>query len=108
LKRSTQVFEPLASVYWAQHQIAPAKKEFLNARNESPNDPLTNLYLGDIAVGDREFSDALRYLKVAERGRADPFRTHLLLGKCFRGQGDVENARSEFRAAIQTSPNIWG
>ena len=103
---ATGIHFAIGVAYWAQHQIPPAKKEFLNALKESPNDPLTNLYLGDIAVRDREFSDALRYLKVAERGQADPFRIHLLLGKCFRGQNDLENAKSQLRAAIQTSPNI--
>jgi tetratricopeptide (TPR) repeat protein len=92
--------------YWALHQFAPAKKEFMDALKESPNDPLTNLYLGDIAVRDREFVDGLQYLKVAEQGQADPFRVHLLRAKCYRGQHNLGNAKSEFLTAIQARPNV--
>lgn len=103
---ATGIHFAIGVAYWAQHQIGPAKKEFLDALKENPNDALTNLYLGDIAVRDREYDDAVRYLKVAEQGQADPFRIHLLLGKCYRGRREFEKAKSEFRAAIETSPNV--
>lgn len=103
---ATGIHFSIGVAYWAQHEIASAKQEFLHALRENPNDPLTNLYLADIAVRDREFDDAMRYLKVAEQGQADPFRLHLLLGKCYRGRRDFEKAKQEFRAAIDASPNV--
>lgn len=103
---ATGIHFAIGVAYWAQHQIAPAKQEFLEALKENPSDALTNLYLADIAVRDREYQDALGYLKVAERGPADPFRVHLLLGKCYRGQRELEKAKLEFRAAIDASPNV--
>jgi len=45
-------------LYWAQHQMDAAEKEFMEARQENPNDALTNLYLGDIAVYERRFAEA--------------------------------------------------
>jgi tetratricopeptide (TPR) repeat protein len=92
--------------YWVQYEIAPAKEEFLLALKENPNDALTNLYLGDIAVRDREYEEATRYLKAAGQGQADAFRVHLLLGKCYRAQREFEKAKLEFQAAISTSPNV--
>lgn len=103
---ATGIHFAIGVAYWAQHQIIPAKKEFLSALQERPNDALTNLYLGDIAVRDREYGDALRYLEIAERGQADPFRVHLLRGKCYRGQRELENAKTQFLAAIAINPNV--
>jgi tetratricopeptide (TPR) repeat protein len=104
--QATGIHFAIGVAYWAQHQITLAKKEFLSALEESPNDALTNLYLGDIAVRDREYGDALRYLEIAERGQADPFRVHLLRGKCYWGQRELEKAKTEFVAAIAISPNV--
>lgn len=97
---ATGVHFAIGVAYWIQRQIEPAKKEFLQAFRENPNDPLTNLYLGDIAVRDREYSDALKYLDLAEKGQVDLFRVHLLLGKCYRGQHKMEKAKAEFLTAI--------
>jgi tetratricopeptide (TPR) repeat protein len=103
---ATGIHFAIGVAYWAQYEIAPAKQEFLQALKENPNDALTNLYLGDIAVRDREYEAALGYLKVAEQGQADPFRVHLLLGKCYRDQREFEKAKLEFRAAINTNPAV--
>ena len=103
---ATGIHFSIGVAYWVQHQIPPAKTEFLQAAKEDPNDPLTNLYLGDIAVRDREVSDALRYRALAPRGQAAPFRVHLLLGKCYRGQKETEMAKKEFSNAIQIDPNV--
>lgn len=92
--------------YWAQHQIPPAKKEFLEAFKENPGDPLTNLYLGDIAVRDRDYDNAVRYLTVASQGNVDPFRVHLLLGKAYRGQHQLAEAKTELLAAAAANPKV--
>jgi len=90
--------------YWVQLQIDAAEKEFLDARKENPNDALTNLYLGDIAVHKRRFAEAIDYLRVAQKGQPGMSQLHVLLGKCYQGQNDLENAKAEFLAAIEADP----
>jgi tetratricopeptide (TPR) repeat protein len=90
--------------YWVQHQMDAAEKEFIDARKENPNDALTNLYLGDIAVHERRFAEALDYLRVAQKGQPGMSQVHLLLGKCYLGQNDREKAKAEFLAAIEADP----
>ncbi len=90
--------------YWAQHQLEPAEKEFTEAWKENPRDAMTNLYLGDIAVHERRFTDCLGYLRVAQLGEPRMLQVHLLLGKCYRGQNDPDAARTEFVAAIKADP----
>jgi len=103
---ATGIHYAIGVAHWVQHQIGPAKKEFVEALKENPNDPLTNLYLGDIAVRNREYTDGLMYLRHAEKGAADMFQVHLLLGKCYRGQNELELARNEFDAAIKVDPAV--
>ncbi len=90
--------------YWAQQRMDLAEKAFKDAWNENPNDALTNLYLGDIAVRDQRFSEALRFLLVAQRGQPNMSQVHVLLGKCYLGQKEPEKARAEFLAAINADP----
>jgi tetratricopeptide (TPR) repeat protein len=90
--------------YWVQHELDPAEKEFTEAWKENPHDGMTNLYLGDIAVHERRFADALGYLRVAKQADEDMPQVHVLLGKCYRGQNDSEAARIEFLAAIKADP----
>jgi tetratricopeptide (TPR) repeat protein len=94
----------IAVAYWAQHQIDSAEKEFMDAWKEDPNDAMTNLYLGDIAVRRRRFVEAFGYLRVAQKGQPDMPQVHLLLGKCYQGQNDLEKAKAEFLAAINADP----
>jgi tetratricopeptide (TPR) repeat protein len=90
--------------HWVQHELDAAKKEFLDALKENPNDALTNLYLGDIAVHEERFTEAHGYLSLAERGQPSMPQVHVLLGKCYRGENDPEKAKMEFLAAIQADP----
>jgi predicted Zn-dependent protease len=62
------------------------------------------LYLGDIAVRDQRFSEALRFLLVAQRGQPNMSQVHVLLGKCYQGQKEPEKAKAEFLAAINADP----
>jgi tetratricopeptide (TPR) repeat protein len=90
--------------YWAQRQMEPAEKAFKDAWKENPNDVMTNLYLGDIAVRYQRFSDALKFLLVAEFGQPKMAQVHILLGQCYRGQNELEKAKAEFLAAITADP----
>jgi tetratricopeptide (TPR) repeat protein len=102
---ATGIHFAIGVAYWIQRQLEPAKKEFLEAYRENPNDPLTNLYLGDIAVRNREYADAFKYLDIAEKGQVEKFRVHLLLGKCYRGQHELGKAKAEFLTAIAVDSN---
>lgn len=102
---ATGIHFAIGVAYWIQRQIEPAKEEFLQAYIENHYDSLTNLYLGDIAVRNREYSDAFKYLEIAEKGQVEMFRVHLLLGKCYRGQHQLEKAKSEFLTAIAADSN---
>ncbi len=90
--------------YWAQLRLDLAEKEFRDAWKENPNDALTNLYLGDIAVRDQRFSEAFRFLLVAQRGQPNMSQVHILLGKCYLGQNEPEKAKAELLAAINADP----
>jgi len=94
----------IAVAYCVQHQIDSAEKEFMDAWKEDRNDALTNLYLGDIAVRRQRFVEALGYLRVAQKGQPGMAQVHLLLGKCYQGQNELEKAKAEFLAAIDADP----
>jgi tetratricopeptide (TPR) repeat protein len=65
---------------------------------------MTNLYLGDITVQKGHFEEALMYLRIAQKGHLELPQIHLLLGKCYRAQNDLEGAKTEFVAAIKADP----
>ena len=90
--------------YWAQRQMEPAEKAFKEAYKENPNDAMTNLYLGDIAVRDQRFSEALPYLMVANQAQPHMPQLHVLLGQCYQAQKELPKAKAEFQAAIAADP----
>jgi len=90
--------------YWAQRQAAEAEKEFSLALQENPGDPMTNLYLGDIAVQEQRFPEALTYLQTAQKAHLEVPQMHVLLGNCYQAQHDLGNAKAEFLAAINADP----
>jgi len=102
---ATGIHYAVGVAYWVQHDMDAAKKEFVDALKENPNDALTNLYLGDIAVHHEHFAEARDYLNVAERGQPGMPQVHVLLGKCYRGENEPEKAKTEFLAAIQADPS---
>ena len=102
---ATGIHYAVGVAYWVQHDMDAAEKEFVDALKENPNDALTNLYLGDIAVHHEHFAEARNYLNVAERGQPSMPEVHVLLGKCYRGEHEPEKAKTEFLAAIQADPS---
>jgi tetratricopeptide (TPR) repeat protein len=101
---ATGMHYAIGVAYWAQHQLDAAKKEFTESLKESPNDGMTNLYLGDIAVHEEHFAEALGYLLVAQKGQPEMAQVHLLLGKSYHGQHQPDKAKEEFLAAIRFDP----
>jgi len=101
---ATGIHYAIGVAHWVQHELDAAKKEFLDALKENPNDALTNLYLGYIAVHDERFTEAHGYLSLAERRQPTMPQVHVLLGKCYRGENNPERAKIEFLAAIRADP----
>jgi tetratricopeptide (TPR) repeat protein len=96
----------LGVAYWALHQPDNAETEFKYALRENPGDPLTNLYLADMAVQDQRFDEGLGYLRVVQKARLDVPQVHVLLGTCYQAQHALEPAKSEFLAAIKADPTV--
>jgi tetratricopeptide (TPR) repeat protein len=65
---------------------------------------MTNLYLGDTAVQDQRFDEALKYLEVAEKAHLNIPQMHTLLGTCYQARHDPEKAKRELLAAINGDP----
>jgi protein O-GlcNAc transferase len=101
---ATGIHFAIGVAYWAERQFEPAEKAFKEAYRENPNDPLTNLYLGDIAVRSQRFSEALAFLKLAEPTQTNLPQVHVLLGQCFQAQKELQKAKAEFLAAISADP----
>jgi tetratricopeptide (TPR) repeat protein len=91
--------------YWAQRQMEPAEKAFKEAYKENPNDAMTNLYLGDIAVRYQRFSEALPFLMIAKQTQHSMPQLHVLLGQCYQAQNALQKAKGEFQAAITADPS---
>jgi protein O-GlcNAc transferase len=98
------IHSPLGVAYWNLNQLGPAEKELLLALEESPDDPRANLYLGDMALRQQQFSKALPYLKRAEAGRPQDVESRLLLGRCHIGLGDLQQAKVELLLTVRLDP----
>jgi predicted Zn-dependent protease len=90
--------------YWVLHEPDKAEPEFKDALKENPEDPMANLYLGDIAVQDQRFDEAFQHLQIAEKAHLDVPQMHTLLGTCYQARHDPENAKRELLAAIKGDP----
>ena len=62
---ATGLHYALGIAYWASRHYVPARTEFLKALKESPNNPLTNFYLGAIAVHQGSYQESVPYLEKA-------------------------------------------
>ena len=102
--RAAGIHFSIGVAYWILHDPEKAEPEFKSALEEAPEDPMTNLYLGDIAVQDQRFDEAFRYLQVAENGHLDVPQMHTLLGRCYQQRHDPEKAKGELLAAIKGDP----
>jgi tetratricopeptide (TPR) repeat protein len=60
--------------------------------------------LGDIAVQEQRFPEALTYLQVAQKAHLEVPQMHVLLGNCYQALHELENAKAEFLAAISADP----
>jgi tetratricopeptide (TPR) repeat protein len=102
--RAAGIHYSIGVAYWVLHEPDKAEPEFKDALEENPGDPMTNLYLGDIAVQDQRFNEALSYLQVAEKAQLDLPQMHTLLGTCYQARHEPENAKRELLVAIKGDP----
>jgi tetratricopeptide (TPR) repeat protein len=99
------IHQALAIAYWAENHLSEAQAEFLIALKENPGNAMTNLYLGDIAVKQGKFTEALDYLQKAEAGLPHMEQVHLLLGKCFHGLSQPNKAKDALLKAVEEDPS---
>jgi len=83
--------------YWAQRQMEPAEKAFKDAYKENPNDAMTNLYLGDIAV--RYQRSPTLYHSWWSRNKRNP-----TCHKCTFSSGNAIKTKKNFR---KQKTNSW-
>jgi predicted Zn-dependent protease len=103
--RTVGIHFSIGVAYWVLHQPDKAEPEFKDALKENPGDAMTNLYLGDIAVQDQRFNEALSYLQVAQKAQLDVPQLHTLLGTCYQARHEPEIAKRELLAAIKADPD---
>lgn len=61
-------------------------------------------YLGQIAVGDKRWNDAVQYLKAALRTRQDASDTYYFLAVAYEGLKDLSNAQKNLSIALAFDP----
>jgi tetratricopeptide (TPR) repeat protein len=98
------IHQALAIAYWAENHLSEAQDEFLIALKEDSGNAMTNLYLGDIAVKQGKFNEALDYLQKAQAGLPHLEQVHLLLGKCYHGLSQPDKAKDALLKAVEEDP----
>jgi predicted Zn-dependent protease len=101
---ATGIHHAIGIAYWVQNHLTEAQNEFLLALKEDSGSAMTNLYLGDIAVKQGRFNEALDYLQKAEAGQPRLEQVHLLLGKCYHGLNQPGKAKDELLKAAEEDP----
>jgi tetratricopeptide (TPR) repeat protein len=98
------IYYALGIAYWAQNDLNEAESAFLLALKEDPGNAMTNLYLGDIAVKQGRFNEALEFLQKAEAGQPRMEPVHVALGKCYHGLHQPDRAKEELLKAAEENP----
>jgi tetratricopeptide (TPR) repeat protein len=74
--------------------------ESTNSRREQ-----SLFYLGEIAVDQRQYDDAIRYVKGALLIKRDASDSYLVLARAYKGIGDTTNAIKYYQIALTFDPN---
>ena len=98
------IHSPLGIAYWNLNKLDLAEKELLLAVKETPDDAYANLYLGRMALRDRELNKALPYLQRAVASHLEELETRILLARCYMGLGQLEGAKTDLIAAASLDP----
>jgi tetratricopeptide (TPR) repeat protein len=75
------------------NQLDQAKSAFEAAYQLNPEGPAVLARLGEIALEERRFDDAIKYISSALEKQPEANRLHYSLGMAYRGKGDTEKAR---------------
>ena len=70
--------------------------------------PVTAMRMGQMSISKKQYSDAVKYLNDAVKGlteKKDIYKSYILLGLAYSGNGSLIGARSAFNDAARTDPS---
>jgi tetratricopeptide (TPR) repeat protein len=79
--------------YYSLNQPEKAKKAFTSAYAVNPKDPAVLARLGELALAEKNYNDAVKYLSEALDRRPDANKLHYMLAMAYRGTGKMDLAR---------------
>lgn len=83
------------------------ESHFLEALQLNPKDAAARFNLGRAYLKQEKYSQALDYLQLAELEMPDLWLVHIYKGRAKVALGNMEEAKSAFKTAIQVSPDRW-
>jgi len=83
----------IGECYRSLNQLKQAKSAFENAYQINPEGPAVLARLGEIALEEKRFDDAIKYISSALEKKPEANKLHYSLGMAYRGKGDMEKAR---------------
>lgn len=87
------VFIRTGECYRSLNQPDQAKRAIETAFRINPEGPAVLARLGEIALAEKRYNDAIKYLESALEKQPDANKLHYPLGMAYRGAGDMEKAR---------------
>ncbi|MCS6960859.1 MAG: DnaJ domain-containing protein [Pseudanabaenaceae cyanobacterium SKYGB_i_bin29] len=90
----------------------PKKAEPITTGNSYASDPVDydskirrELQMAELFIGKKQWTDALKELKAAEKKTAESATLHYLMGVVYMNQGSLTIARSSLQRALKIDPN---
>jgi Flp pilus assembly protein TadD len=98
------VREFLGATYWEMGDAESAEREWREALKMAPQDPSTLRDLGMMYLKNRQYSEAVGFLKKSLQFDPDNAGAHLYLGVAYMDTHSLELAEPELRAAVSLFP----
>lgn len=83
------------------------ESHFLEALQLNPKDAAARFNLGRAYLKQKKFSQALDYLNLAELEVPDLWLVHIYKGRAKAAMGNMDEARTAFKKAVESSPDRW-
>jgi tetratricopeptide (TPR) repeat protein len=83
----------IGECYRSLNQPNQAKSAFDAAYQLNPEGPAVLARLGEMALEEKRFDDAIKYISSALKKKPEANKLHYPLGMAYRGKGDMEQAR---------------
>jgi len=83
------------------------ESHFLEALQLNPKDPAARFNLGRAYLKQKKYSQALDYLNLAELEVPDLWLVHIYKGRAKAAMGNIDEARTAFKKAVESSPDRW-